>query len=221
MCGSSSPHPRGPPPASLQRSSNSLPPVRYLSKASGKCQPSAWITRCPAAHVAVGMVPLALGTEAQGSVVRPASFCGAAFRPTFGLLPPVGALVFAPILDHVGTFAATSADINFAWRSLEFKSHGEPAGAVMIVDWPPRLLLQGCLRCREPALGIDTAPTWVVEPYRGRISAISRAFDCRYDGSREPSDSSKRLQRYWDGVQLTQVVSGMARFGRNFTIKVA
>lgn len=71
------------------------------------------------------MVPLEFGTVAQGSVLRPASFCSVArIRPTAGLLAPGGTLAFAPILDHVGIFSATSAGISFAWRSLGFKSHG-------------------------------------------------------------------------------------------------
>ena len=99
-----------------------------------------------AATVAAGMVPLAFGTQTQGSVLRPASFCGVAgFKPTFGLLPLGGAMAFAPTLDHVGIFAATSADINFAWRSLGFKSHGEPASAVTVLDWPPRGSLESAM----------------------------------------------------------------------------
>lgn len=91
-----------------------------------------------AAAVAAGMVPLALGTQTQGSVLRPASFCGVAgFKPTFGLLPLGGVMAFAPTLDHAGIFAATSADIEVAWRSLGFESRGEAASAITVVDWPP------------------------------------------------------------------------------------
>ena len=91
-----------------------------------------------AAAVAAGMVPLAFGTQTQGSVLRPASFCGVAgFKPTFGLLPLGGVMAFAPTLDHAGIFAATSADIGLAWRSLGFEAHGEPVRAITVVDWPP------------------------------------------------------------------------------------
>ena len=45
-----------------------------------------------AAAVAAGLVPLAIGTQTAGSVIRPASFCGvAAIKPSFRLLPTVGA----------------------------------------------------------------------------------------------------------------------------------
>src|SRR4029077_17456903 len=58
-----------------------------------------------AAAVAAGLVPFALGSQTQGSVIRPASYCGAAgFKPTFGLLSLEGVLPFAPSLDTAGLF---------------------------------------------------------------------------------------------------------------------
>src|ERR1700732_558257 len=65
-----------------------------------------------AAAVAAGMIPLALGTQTGGSVIRPASFCGvAAIKPSFNLLPRVGVKCFSWTLDTVGLFAAGVADL--------------------------------------------------------------------------------------------------------------
>ena len=65
-----------------------------------------------AAAVAAGMVPLALGTQTNGSVLRPAAYCGAfGFKPTYGLISRHGILRQSPPLDQVGTFARSIEDL--------------------------------------------------------------------------------------------------------------
>jgi Asp-tRNA(Asn)/Glu-tRNA(Gln) amidotransferase A subunit family amidase len=58
------------------------------------------------------MVPLALGTQTAGSVIRPAAFCGViGFKPSHGLISRHGVLQLSRTLDHVGMFARTVDDI--------------------------------------------------------------------------------------------------------------
>lgn len=65
-----------------------------------------------AAAVGAGMIPLALGTQTGGSVIRPASYCGAAaIKPSYRLLPAVGVKCFSWTLDTVGLFAAGIEDL--------------------------------------------------------------------------------------------------------------
>jgi Asp-tRNA(Asn)/Glu-tRNA(Gln) amidotransferase A subunit family amidase len=72
-----------------------------------------------AAAVAAGMVPLAVGTQTGGSVIRPASFCGvAAIKPSYRLLPPVGVKCFSWTLDTVGLFAAGVEDVAIALSAI-------------------------------------------------------------------------------------------------------
>jgi Asp-tRNA(Asn)/Glu-tRNA(Gln) amidotransferase A subunit family amidase len=72
-----------------------------------------------AAAVAAGMVPLAIGTQTGGSVLRPASFCGiTGFKTSYGLLPMEGVLPFARSLDTLGFFTQTAADMLAFWESM-------------------------------------------------------------------------------------------------------
>src|SRR5262245_4629998 len=72
-----------------------------------------------AAAVAAGMIPVALGTQIGGSIIRPASFCGVAgFKPSFRLLPTSGIKCFSWSLDTAGLFAASVADVAFAAAAI-------------------------------------------------------------------------------------------------------
>ncbi len=64
-----------------------------------------------AASVAAHMVPGAIGSQTNGSVIRPAAFCGVVgYKPTHGLIPRTGALILSRALDHVGTFTRSVED---------------------------------------------------------------------------------------------------------------
>lgn len=64
-----------------------------------------------AAAVADGMVPVALGTQTAGSIIRPASYCGVVgFKPSFGTVPMAGIKAFSPSLDTAGWFTRSVRD---------------------------------------------------------------------------------------------------------------
>ncbi|MGA9254683.1 MAG: amidase, partial [Roseobacter sp.] len=65
-----------------------------------------------AAAVAAQQVPLAIGTQTNGSVIRPASFCGTfGFKPTRGVISRSGVLQTSVSLDQVGCFGRTLQDV--------------------------------------------------------------------------------------------------------------
>jgi Asp-tRNA(Asn)/Glu-tRNA(Gln) amidotransferase A subunit family amidase len=73
-----------------------------------------------AAAVGAGMVPLALGSQTAGSVIRPAAFCGAyGLKPTHGLVPRTGILQLSRTLDHVGLFARSVEDLALLLEQLQ------------------------------------------------------------------------------------------------------
>jgi aspartyl-tRNA(Asn)/glutamyl-tRNA(Gln) amidotransferase subunit A len=72
-----------------------------------------------AVAVAARMVPLALGSQTVGSVLRPAAYCGVVgFKPAYGLVPLEGVLPLAWSLDHVGVFARHVDDAAVAFGVL-------------------------------------------------------------------------------------------------------
>jgi Asp-tRNA(Asn)/Glu-tRNA(Gln) amidotransferase A subunit family amidase len=84
-----------------------------------------------AAAVAAGAVPLALGTQTLGSVIRPAAFNGVVgLKPSFGAIPRAGVHPLSPSLDHVGFFARGVDDVALALSLLTATSdadvHGRP-----------------------------------------------------------------------------------------------
>src|SRR5687767_2014126 len=80
-----------------------------------------------AAAVAASMVPLALGSQTNGSVIRPAAFCGVyGFKPTHGLVPRTGILQLSRALDHVGGFARSIDDLALLMEQLAGWDEGDP-----------------------------------------------------------------------------------------------
>lgn len=80
-----------------------------------------------AAAVGAGMVPLALGSQTAGSVIRPAAFCGVyGFKPTHGLIPRTGILTLSRTLDHVGLFARSVEDVALLLEQLQGYDEFDP-----------------------------------------------------------------------------------------------
>ncbi len=95
-----------------------------------------------AAAVADFMVPLAIGTQTGGSVIRPAAYCGVVgFKPSFGMFPPAGMHPNTETLDTVGIMARSVADIALFRAAMMAIPYEKPA----MPERGPRLAL-----CRTP-----------------------------------------------------------------------
>ena len=91
-----------------------------------------------AAAVADFMVPLAIGTQTGGSVIRPAAYCGVVgFKPSYGLFPPAGMHMNTDSLDTVGAMARTVEDIALFRAALMAIPYAPPTMPAR----PPRLAL--------------------------------------------------------------------------------
>ena len=87
-----------------------------------------------AAAVAAGMVPLAIGTQTGGSIIRPAAYCGVTgFKPSFGAIPRSGVLRQSQSLDTIGVFGlrpedcALLGDVLFGFDELDPATRSTPA----------------------------------------------------------------------------------------------
>lgn len=93
-----------------------------------------------AAAVACGMVAGALGTQTNGSVIRPAAFCGVVgFKPSLGSVANHGTLDPWPTLDHTGVFARHVADA--ALLAAAIATPGIVSGTITMPAHAPRLAL--------------------------------------------------------------------------------
>lgn len=111
-----------------------------------------------AAAVAANVVPVALGTQTAGSVVRPATFCGIyGFKPSFGALPSSGLKTISPSLDTVGILGQGLDDVRRVFNAL--RSTPEVS----------QVLLQAPLR-----MNFLHTPWWddIAEDLRDRLEAI-------------------------------------------------
>ncbi|OGW75337.1 MAG: hypothetical protein A2Z72_08410 [Omnitrophica bacterium RBG_13_46_9] len=80
-----------------------------------------------AAAVASGMVPVAIGTQTAGSIIRPASYCGIyGFKPSFGTIPRTGVLKTTDTLDQIGWFSRAIEDLEILFDTVRVKGRNHP-----------------------------------------------------------------------------------------------
>jgi len=105
------------------------------------------------------MVPLALGTQTNGSVIRPAAFCGVVgFKPSFGLVSRHGILRQAPSLDQVGVFARSLDDAALLVEQLA--GYDARDRATRLLARPPLRALAAEEPPTTPRLGFVKTPLW-------------------------------------------------------------
>ena len=152
-----------------------------------------------AAAVAASMVPVAMGTQTAGSVIRPASYCGVvAYKPTFGYTLRAGFKPSAGSLDTVGYFARNVGDV------AEFSSLSDGRQPFQEPDDPqavPRFAL-----CRTAEW--SAAESGTLEPLLEFVDALRRAganvaditFPVGFDGL---ADAQWKIMAYATARSLT------------------
>ncbi len=166
-----------------------------------------------AAAVASAMVPLALGTQTNGSVIRPASFCGVyGYKPSYGLISRHRVLRQSPALDHVGVFARCMADLAllaeplmaFDERDSAMRARARPP-LIARVDEPPPV---------PPKLAFVKTPAW-----EKATADLRQGFDelVEFLGDRvEPLDLDEQLTPTYAWHQTIMEADLAISFRREF-----
>ena len=112
-----------------------------------------------AAAVAAGMVPLAVGTQTGGSVIRPAAFCGVVgYKPSFGWISRCGVLQQSPSFDQVGVFGRTVDDVALLAQVLAGHDPHDPATRLRAM--PALLQTARTAPPLPPTLAFVRTPHW-------------------------------------------------------------
>src|SRR5882672_2574896 len=165
-----------------------------------------------AAAVAAAMVPLALGSQTGGSVIRPASYCGVyALKPTHGLIPRSGMFQLSRSLDHVGIFARTLEDLALGLEQVAGHDEGDPdsrprshvpyrAIAAEEPPRPPRLAFVKTPRWSQVASDAQEALGALLERLGDRVDEVEPDEGGAIDWARTITDAevAVNLAREWE-----------------------
>jgi len=120
-----------------------------------------------AASVAAGQVPLAIGSQTNGSVIRPASFCGVyGYKPSLGIVSRRGVLETSPTLDQVGVFGRDLGDIAMLVDAISGYDHADSASYLA-----PKPLLHAGYLSEAP---VPPTLAWIDMPYSAQYSLVIR-----------------------------------------------
>ena len=171
-----------------------------------------------AAAVAAGQVPLAIGTQTAGSVIRPAAFCGVVgFKPSFGAIPRTGILAQSPSLDTVGVFARSVPDAALLADALFGHDNRDRATSVAA---PPRLLEIATSRVPvPPVFAFVHPPGWEDAAPETRLALAELAdllgeqcFEAQLPGA---FDEAATVRERINMAELAKCYDGYERRGRD------
>jgi Asp-tRNA(Asn)/Glu-tRNA(Gln) amidotransferase A subunit family amidase len=113
------------------------------------------------------MVPGAIGSQTNGSVIRPAAFCGVVgFKPTHGLIPRSGALLLSRALDHVGVFGRSVEDAALLAETMAGFDEEDPD--TRPIARPPLAAVAASEPPLPPRFAFVRSPAWPqAEPVTG------------------------------------------------------
>jgi Asp-tRNA(Asn)/Glu-tRNA(Gln) amidotransferase A subunit family amidase len=185
-----------------------------------------------AAAVAAGMLPLAIGSQTNGSIIRPASYCGVVgYKPSHGLISRYRVLTLSRRLDHVGVFARSVEDAALLAQQMMGFDERDPdtrpmprqdllALATSPPPTPPRLALIKSAAWERADADLVAGFAELSEFLGDRVEeiALPEAFDKALAWHRciMETDLARNLEREFErgGDNLSQVLREMIDRGR-------
>jgi Asp-tRNA(Asn)/Glu-tRNA(Gln) amidotransferase A subunit family amidase len=159
-----------------------------------------------AAAVAAGMVPLALGSQTNGSVIRPAAFCGVfAIKPTHGLVSRAGVLPLSRKLDHIGAFARSLGDLALILEVIAGHDPADPDTAPFAA--PDFRALQREPPPLPPRFAFVRTPLW--EKADGETKAAFEELAATLGSAMETVDLPQSWAEAWE-IHRTIMATDMA-----------
>jgi AtzE family amidohydrolase len=132
------------------------------------------------AAVAAELVPLALGSDTNGSIRVPASLCGVyGVKPTFGRLSRQGAFPLSPSLDHVGPFARSVADLAACYDAMQGHDADDPACVQRPAEPVTGVLSSGIGDLRIGRAGGAHYESYLAAEARDAVDAVARCVGAR------------------------------------------
>jgi Asp-tRNA(Asn)/Glu-tRNA(Gln) amidotransferase A subunit family amidase len=151
-----------------------------------------------AAAVASNVVPLALGSQTIGSIIRPAAFCGVVgFKASFGVVPRTGVFPVSKSLDHVGFFTRSVEDATYALNLLKNETDVEddsiviPQVSIDIANYQPRIAI------------LKTPYDYLMSPEQLNALLMTR------DALNKAGASIQEIalpQKFWDAMDATFLI---------------
>lgn len=191
--------------------------TELASRHPGKTQNPIDPTRTPggsssgsAAAVRDGQVPLALGTQTGGSVIRPASFCGIhALKPSFGLIARRGVTLQADWLDTVGTYGRSLADVALVTEQMLTRDLDDPQSVAR--SRPPLSRIVAEEPERRPRFAFVRTPVWDRADAEAQEALERFARDLGADC--EEIDLPEWTEKAWRWQRVLQLYGNARHYG--------
>ena len=156
-----------------------------------------------AAAVASGIVPLALGSQTAGSIIRPASFCGVVgYKASFGAVPRRGVHPVSGSLDHIGFFTRSVADARYAFNLLRNTVIDEE-DAIVIPELQSKILSEA-LDNAKPRVAVLKTPFDDLLSQEQVETVQSAASLLEKSGAHIQELTLPQI--YWDGIEALAVL---------------